>query len=143
MVGVCGLLAVVTAPATFGQADDETKDEKPEITVRATPQMGVAPFSALLTAEVRGGPDDYQQFYCATAEWDMGDGNESEQTVDCEPYEAGKSQIQRRYTQRQTFDTAGEYRVLFRLKQKDKVVAAGSTTVRVRPGIGDLGGGFR
>ena len=69
----------------------------------------------------------------------MGDGNRAEHSDDCDPYEAGKSQIKRRYIREQIFDTPGEYRVMFRLKQKSKVVATGQTTVRVRPGIRDGG----
>jgi len=38
-----------------------------------------------------------------------------------------------------TFNIAGEYRVEFRLKQKGKVVARGSTDVKVRPGVRDGG----
>ncbi len=38
------------------------------------------------------------------------------------------------------FNVAGDYRVEFRLKQKNKVVAAGATDVKVRPGIRDPGG---
>ena len=67
----------------------------------------------------------------------MGDGNKAEQAVDCDPYEAGKSQIKRRYIREQVFDTPGEFRVVFKLKQKNKVVGTGVTTVRVRPGLRD------
>ena len=35
------------------------------------------------------------------------------------------------------FDTPGEFRVVFKLKQKNKVVGSGTTTVRVRPGVRD------
>ena len=59
--------------------------------------------------------------------------------TDCEPYEAGKSEIKRHFTIDHTYNTAGEYRVEFRLKQKDKVVARGSADVKVRPGIRDGG----
>jgi hypothetical protein len=134
----CAGFVALTAPTALGNGPDGSNDDKPSVSVKASPQIGFAPFSATLSAEIRGGADDYQEFYCATVEWDMGDGNRSEQKIDCDPYEAGKSQIRRRYTLHQTFNTAGEYRVQFRLKQKGKVVAGGSTTVRVRPGISDI-----
>jgi hypothetical protein len=140
-VVVAGALVALTSPTVFGEGNEGPKDDKkPSISVKASPQIGFAPFDARLSADLKGGADDYEQFYCATVEWDMGDGNRSEEKIDCDPYEPGKSQIQRRYTHSQRFDTAGEYRVQFRLKQKGKVVAAGSTTVRVRPGIRDIGG---
>ncbi len=113
------------------------KDNKPSIALKSAPVTGFAPFRVVLTADVKGGPDDYEQYDCATAEWDMGDGNKAEQSVDCDPYEAGKSQIKRRYVREQVFDTPGEFRVLFKLKQKNKVVGSGATTIRVRPGLRD------
>jgi len=115
-------------------------DEKPSISVKASPMIGFAPIRIVLTADVKGGPNDYEQFYCATVEWDMGDGNKSEQAADCDPYEAGKSEIKRRYVRDQVFRYPGDYRVEFRLKQKDKIVGTGRTTIKVRPGLRDGGG---
>jgi hypothetical protein len=128
---LCGALTVLPIAA----ASD--KDNKPSISLRSAPVTGFAPFRVVLTVDVKGGPDDYEQYYCATAEWDMGDGNKAEQAIDCDPYEAGKSQIKRHYVREQIFDTPGEFRVVFKLKQKNKVVGSGSTTVRVRPGVRD------
>ena len=124
--------AALSSPAASGV------DNKPSIAVRSAPAMGFAPFRVVLTADVKGGPDDYEQYYCATIEWDMGDGNKAEQQLDCDPYEAGKSQIKRRYVREQVFDTPGEFRVVFRLKQKNKVVGSGQTMIRVG-GIRDGG----
>jgi hypothetical protein len=125
-------------------------EEKPSISVKASPSVGFSPARIVLTAEVKGGPNDYQEFYCAAVEWDISTVGESteggfdegraEQKNDCDPYEAGKSEIRRRYTREQVFRSAGEYRVQFRLKQKDKIVGTGRTTVRIRPGLGDPGG---
>jgi hypothetical protein len=58
---------------------------------------------------------------------------------DCDPYVAGKSEIKRHFTADRVFDTAGDYRIEFRLKRKDKTVAVGSTMVKIRPGIRDMG----
>jgi hypothetical protein len=121
-------------------AMSSAKDDRPSITVRATPAVGFSPTRVILTADITGGPDDYEQFYCAAVEWDMGDGNKSEQKADCDPYERGKSQIKRRYVRDQVFRMPGEFRVQFRLKQRDKVVGSGRTTVRIRPGLRDMGG---
>jgi hypothetical protein len=91
----------------------------------------------VLTAELKGGADDYEDFYCASVEWDWGDDTRSESRADCEPYEAGKSEIKRRFVIDHTYNFAGDYRVQFRLKQKKKVVGGGSTEVKIRPGIRD------
>ena len=69
-----------------------------------------------------------------------GDDTRSESKMDCDPYEAGKSEIKRRYLFDRVFLSPGEFRVEFRMKQKDKVVGLGSTLVRIRPGLRDGGG---
>jgi hypothetical protein len=129
------LLGDIYGTGTAAQADN--KKSKPSVTVKVTPVMGFSPARMVVTAELRGGDDDYQDFYCATVEWDWGDDTRSTAGADCEPYEAGKSAIKRRFTIDHVFDTAGDYRVEFRLKQKNKVVARGTTDVKIRPGIRD------
>lgn len=116
------------------------KKAKPSVSVRASPAVGFSPARMVLTAELKGGADDYEDFYCATVEWEWGDDTRSESRADCDPYEAGKSEIKRRFVIDHVFNFAGDYRVEFRLKQKNKVVARGSTDVKVRPGIRDGGG---
>jgi len=99
--------------------------------------MGFTPMRVRLEVDVKGGADDYQEFYCPSIEWDWADGTTSESGNDCDPYEAGKSKIERRYTTTYTFRQSGEYKVYFRMKQKGKVVGAASVTVQVRPGVRD------
>jgi hypothetical protein len=127
----CAIVAALPAAAA------SNKDNKPSIAVKSSPLMGFAPFRVVLTAEVNGGPDDYEQYYCASVEWDMGDGIKAEEQQDCDPYEVGKSQIKRRYVREQVFNTPGEFRVTFKLKKKNKVVGTGATMIRVRPGARD------
>ena len=62
------------------------------------------------SAELIGGANDSEEFYCPTIEWDWGDGTQSESSVDCEPYEAGKSEIKRRFTVSHVF-RAGMFKV--------------------------------
>jgi hypothetical protein len=129
----------VMAVAASAQAARPDKKDKPTIAVKVSPIVGFSPANMVLTADLKGGPDDYQDFYCATVEWDWGDDTRSESKTDCEPYEAGKSEIKRHFTIEHTFNTAGEYRVEFRLKQKNKIVGRGSTDVKIRPGVRDPG----
>jgi hypothetical protein len=135
-------IVCATALTISTQAAGPDKKSKPTVSVKVTPVIGFSPARMVLTAELRGGADDYEEFYCATVEWDWGDDTRSESKTDCEPYEAGKSEIKRRFTIDHTYNIAGEYRVEFRLKQKNKVVGRGTTDVKVRPGIRDGGGGF-
>ena len=118
---------------------EKDKKAKPTVSVKVSPIVGFSPARMVLTAELKGGADDYEEFYCASVEWDWGDDTRSESKTDCEPYEAGKSEIKRHFTIDHTFNFAGDYRVEFRLKQKSKVVARGSTDVKVRPGVRDGG----
>jgi hypothetical protein len=141
-----GMIAIGSSPVDTA---DFTPDDKPSISVKASPAVGFAPMRVVLTAELKGGSNDYEQFYCAAIEWDimsvngMGDGNKSEQKLECDPYVAGKSEIKRRFVREQIFKTSGEYRIRFNLKQKNKIVGGGGTTIRVREGLGDGGpGGF-
>ena len=132
-----GLVLLGCVYARPGAAQADGKKSKPTITLKSTPVMAFSPARMVLTAEIRGGDNDYQDFYCATVEWDWGDDTRSQAGADCEPYEAGKSEITRRFTIDHTFNTAGDYRVEFRLKQKNKVVAKAATEVKIRPGIRD------
>ena len=111
--------------------------KKPSVNLRANPTSGFAPLKVVLSASIVGGPNDYEEFYCPTIEWDWDDGTKSESKIDCEPYEAGKSEIVRSYTVDHRFNIGGDHRVQFRLKQKNKTVGSASILVRVQPGIRD------
>ncbi len=91
--------------------------------------MGVAPLRVVATAELRGGADDYADFYCPGVEWEWADGARSETTDDCSPYAAGKSEIRRRFSQQHTYNEPGAYRIIFHLKQGTKTV--GSATIKL------------
>jgi hypothetical protein len=117
----------------------EDKPKRPKLTVRVSPAMAISPARVVASADVDGGPDDFEEFYCAAIEWDWGDDTKSNTSADCDPYEAGKSAIKRRFTADHVYRTAGDYRIVFRLKQKSKVVGSTTTSVRIRPGIGDGG----
>jgi hypothetical protein len=100
--------------------------------------ISMSPARVVLTAELTGGANDFEEYYCPTVEWDWGDGTQSESRFDCQPYEAGKSEIKRRYPIEHVF-RAGNYRVSFRLKRHDKVVALASVNLQIQPGLRDGG----
>jgi hypothetical protein len=114
------------------QKDDDTK--RPKLSLKATPVVAMSPARVVLTAELNGGSNDFEDFYCAATEWDWGDGTQSEASMDCEPYEPGKSEIKRRFTVEHVF-RAGNYRIQFRLKRREKTVAAAGVSIQVRPGL--------
>lgn len=137
------VLGSAAALALIGEAraslyDGAEKVTKPSISLKATPQVGFSPIRMVFTAEIKG--DDHPDLYCPAVEWDWGDETRSLTQADCDPYEPGKSEIKRRYVVDHTYEGAGAWKVQLRLKQKNKVVVSGSTTVQVRPGIRDGGG---
>jgi len=135
--------AALVSIAVSPSSENDDKNRKPSVSIKTNPAMGFAPMRVVMTADIKGGADDYAEFYCATVEWDIvaldgkGDGNKSEQRLECDPYEPGKSEIKRRYVREQIFRFPGEYTIRFNLKQKDKVVGGGRTSLRVRGGLGD------
>ena len=133
----CAATLALGALARPEASDTVAENPKPSIKVKASPIVAFAPARIVLTAEVRGGANDYEEFYCPTVEWEFGDGTKAEATIDCDPYEAGKSEIKRRYTHDRVFRIPGDFNVEFRLKQKNKTVATGRTSVKVRPGLQD------
>ena len=130
------LLTFVVSPARDAVAQ-RNDDKKPSLSLKANPPAGFAPLRVHLTVDVKGGANDYAEFYCPTVQWDWDDGTISENSADCDPYEAGKSSIQRRYSADHTFRLSGDYRLTFRLKQKDKVISATTTTLTVRAGANE------
>lgn len=135
-------LAVLFALACGGVAaaqGDRPKQKKPSISLKGNPSVSFSPARIVFVADVKGGSDDYEDFYCATVQWDWGDGTESENTTDCEPYAPGTSKIQRHFTAEHRYEYGGEYRVVFKLKRQDKVVGSATTLIRVRPGLRDIG----
>ena len=129
-----GVSAAVTAQRKDDKdAKDKDSDKKPRLTLKAQPVISMSPSKVTLRAELVGGANDYEEYYCPTVEWTWGDGTQSESTADCQPYEAGKSEIKRRYVVDHVF-RAGYYQVAVRLKRRDKVVASSTTAIQVQGG---------
>lgn len=127
--------AVVFAGGLHLFAQNERPDAKrPRITLRAQPPVAVAPARVVLTAELTGGSNDFEEYYCPSIEWAWGDDTASESSSDCDPYEAGKSEIKRRYTIQHQFRRPGAFKVYFHLKRNDKTLGSASAVVQIQPG---------
>ena len=140
-VGAACLTLAAATTATAQQKDDKDakdQDKRPKLSLKAQPTISMAPSRVVLTAELLGGANDFEEYYCPSVEWQWGDGTSSEASSDCEPYEPGKSQIKRRFTVEHIF-RAGNYRIMFHLKRRDKTVASATATIQVRPGLRDNG----
>jgi hypothetical protein len=142
--GVASLLVVATLVASASaQKSSKDKDQKdgpdagrPKVTLKAQPMIAMAPARVVLSAELVGGANDFEEYYCTAVEWEWGDGTKSESASDCAPYEAGKSEIKRRFTVEHVF-RAGQYRVYFHLKRQGKTVGNANVNVQIRPGLRD------
>ena len=124
-------LLALAFPGVAAAQDD---DERPELTLRARPNVTFATNAISFTGLLRGGADDHEEFYCLSAEWDWDDDTVSESIFDCEPYEPGVSEIRRRFSRRHTFQFPGRYEVRLNLKRRDDVVASARVRVTVRGG---------
>jgi hypothetical protein len=132
MVGAVSVLAAGPGPGTA--APDQ---KKPSLALKASPIISYSPSKITLVAELKGGPNDNEEMYCPTVEWDWGDDTKSESSTDCDPYVPGKSEIQRRFSVIHEFKEAGNYRIWIRLKKKDKTVIAANVVVQVNSGMRD------
>ena len=111
------------------------QDDKPELTLRASPNASLAPADILFVGRLRGGKDDHEEFYCLNAEWDWGDGTISQSSFDCEPYEPGISEIRRRFSRRHSYQTGGRYQIRLHLKRGNETIETARTNVRIQGGL--------
>ncbi len=146
VLAACLAVAVsLTGLSALAQKDDKKsgkdgKDDdakRPKLTLRAQPMISVGPSRIVFTAELNGGANDFQEYYCPAVQWDWDDGTQSESQFDCQPYESGKSEIKRRYTVEHVY-RAGAFHVVFRLKRNDKILTFAGVNVQVQPGISDI-----
>ena len=128
---------LATGSLVLAQSDEPPKKEakRPSLSLRALPVTGMVPVRISATAEFKGGDDDFQDYYCPSVEWNWGDGTVSETSADCDPYEAGVSQIRRRYTGSHNYTRPGTYRIVFRLKLKERVLTTQNAQIRVLGGF--------
>ena len=126
-----GALLLIPATALYAR---EQGNKKPSLSLKASPAVSFAPARIVLVAEVKGGSNDFEDLYCPSVEWEWGDLTTSTAEADCDPYEAGKSEIRRRFTVEHIFRQQGSQKVFFRLKRGKKEVGAAWVTVAVRPG---------
>ncbi len=130
------VVVTVFAQKTGKEQKDTPEAGRPKVSLKALPVIAMAPARVVLTAELVGGANDFEEFYCTGVEWEWGDGTKSESSSDCAPYEAGKSEIKRRFTVEHVF-RAGMFRVMFHLKRHDKSVGNATINIQIRPGLRD------
>ncbi len=143
--GVVALLCTsILAPSrmaatgmTFLTVAGEQGKGKPKAALRVNPTLLFPPARVVATAELTEGASDFQDYYCPKIEWVWGDDTQKESGEDCDPYEAGKSEIRRRYSADHTYrpDPTGgpaSYELIFRMKQGSKIVLSLRQTIKVQ-----------
>jgi hypothetical protein len=78
------VVLVLLCTGTLSSAQSGGEAKKPSLSLRVTPPLGFSPLRVRLVVDVRGGTDDYEEFYCPTVQWDWGDGTGSESGEDCD-----------------------------------------------------------
>ena len=122
---------------TFLTGEADQGKGKPKAAMRINPTMVFPPARVVATVELTEGANDYQDYYCPKIEWIWGDETQKESGEDCDPYEAGKSEIRRRYTADHTYrpdpmgTVSGNYEIIFRMKQGSKTVLSLRQTIKV------------
>jgi hypothetical protein len=133
---VLAFSALLLIPSIALLAREQGGNKKPSLSLKAAPAVSFAPARVIVVAEIKGGPDDFEEFYCPTLEWEWGNFETSTAEADCEPYSAGKSEIKRRYTVERRYKNPGAFKIILRLKKGTKVIASANTQVQVRAGLG-------
>lgn len=128
LLGVVGTLILASAAS----GDPAQGKGRPKAALRVNPSLIFVPQRVVATAELTEGANDHQDYYCPKIEWIWGDDTQSEAGEDCDPYEAGKSEIRRRYTADHTYKEPGNYDVIFRMKQGSKTVLSLRQQIRAQ-----------
>jgi hypothetical protein len=126
--------AIILVPSNALYAGEQG-NKKPSLSLKATPAISFAPARIIIVAEVKGGANDFEDFYCPSVDWDWGDETNSVADTDCEPYQQGKSEIRRRYTVEHRYKNEGSYKITLKLKKGAKVVASANAQIQVRSGL--------
>ena len=126
--------ALILVPSNALQAQEQG-NKKPSISLKASPAISFAPARIVIVAEVKGGANDFEDFYCPSVDWDWGDDTNSVADSDCEPYVPGKSEIKRRYTIEHRYKNAGAYKITLKLKKGDRIVGSANAQIQVRSGL--------
>ena len=121
-LGACAHTAKVIPTATVAAP------QKPYLTLRASPQMGLPPLRVLLTAEIKG--EETDTFYCPEIAWLWPNETVSTEGGDCTPFEQ-RDDFQRRWTRGVTLGVPGRWTFWVELRKSGRVIAREPVTVEV------------
>ena len=125
------LLLMVTEQSHTNTSEQQST-ERPSLSLRVSQEFNSRRGLVRASLEIRGGSDNYEEFYCPALEWDWGDDTFSEAKRDCEPYEADKSMIERWFRGQHTYHASGVFKVTLRLKKRGQVVGFATSNVQIQ-----------
>ncbi len=105
------------------------KDKGVTLSLRATPRVSPAPARVLFTASLEGGAD--VDVYCATLEWEWGDGTKTSQEGECPAFVPGETPVERFYEVEHTYTKQARPVVRLRLLKEGKPLAQARVNIVV------------
>ena len=129
--GVVVLLMPAWAAVATTRSGRQTASRpgNPRLVLTIDPQAGLAP---MRDADLVGGADDDEEFYCPTIEWNWDDDTESASMFDCPTYQPGVTTIRRHFPVEHIFNETGDYRVSVQLIRHARLLASAEAEVSVR-----------
>jgi hypothetical protein len=129
---VIALLLFIVNEQSHTRTNEQQSTERPSLSLRVRSESNSRRGLVRASLEIRGGSDNYEEFYCPALEWDWGDDTFSEAKRDCEPYEADKSMIKRWFRGQHTYHESGVFKVTLRLKKRGQVVGLATSNVQIQ-----------
>ena len=105
------------------------KEKTVAVSLKAMPRVSPAPARILFTIELEGGAD--ADVYCATLEFDWGDGTKTSQAGECPAFVPGETPVERFYEVEHTYNRKGRPVVKLSLLKDGKPLARASVNIVV------------
>ena len=118
-VAVVGLALLAAIPASAAEKKVENKGTR--VSLRASPRVAAAPATVVFNVELTGG-EDGEDLYCPVLAWEWGDGTHSEEEEECPPFEAGHTEVQRRFTTSHEYRDRANPKVAVTVRKGDRVL---------------------
>lgn len=127
-------LALAGASVPSLVSADAREHEEPDVTLKASPRVSMAPFgrlkSIMLTAEIVG--PEVEEYYCPEVVWHWPNGARSMEESDCDPF-VSRTTYPRVFVRRVgSASRSREYKVCVELRKAGKRLDKDCTTYRVR-----------
>jgi len=113
-----------------------------KVSLRAAPRVAAAPATVVFNVEMTGG-EDGEALYCPVLEWEWGDGTHSEEEEECPPFEAGHTQVQRRFTTSHEYRDRANPKVVVTVSKGDRVFGKDGVSLVIGDRKKPLSGSFQ